>query len=151
MLVSIGTGYLRGFVLQAATLAGGIAGLLIAKANYPNATDFLANFFPKTGTLAVVAFILVFLLVWLLVGLGAQAARAALRLMFLGFFDRLAGAVFGAAQGILLVEVLLVMGGKVHDPTIHSSLHDSHLAGVFRDALPGLHRLIPKNVNPPLR
>lgn len=151
LAMSVIGGVIRGLLTQVAMFVGAFLGLLVANTNYGSATDFLGSFFPKTGTLAAVAYLLVFVLVWLLVALGAQTVRTVLRASFLGCFDRAGGAVFGLVQGILFVEVLVSIGWRVHDPTLHTALHAARLFPVFHRALPDLHRLLPKHLYPPPR
>jgi membrane protein required for colicin V production len=151
LLLSIVYGLTRGLLVQIATFAGGLLGLAIAKSNYQSVTDFLASFVPKTHTLTIIAYLLIVLLVWLLIGIGAQSIRTLLRLTVLGCLDRLGGALFGIVQGLLLIEVLVWLGGGIHNSTIRAGLHDSHLAPMLRDALPHLHHLMPKHIWPPPR
>lgn len=145
---SIFFGMARGLLMLVAATLGAVLGLFIARQNYPDANDFLAAFYPRSPLLATISFVLVFGLVWLLVVLIAATIRGGLRFTPIGPVDKIGGAILGAVLGVLLVESLLVVAGRAHDPSLHASVRASQLAPAFSHVLPGLKALIPSRFLP---
>jgi uncharacterized membrane protein required for colicin V production len=141
-------GMARGLLMLVASTLGAVLGLFIAKQNYPSANDFLAIFYTRTPLLATISYVVVFALVWLLVVLIAATIRGGLRFTPVGALDKVGGAVLGAVLGVLLVEALLVVAGRAHDPALHASVRASQLAPAFNHVLPGLKSLIPDRFLP---
>jgi len=103
---------LRGFLREAFALGGLIAGFLLACWNYQSIATRLQTLIHSaafTQPLAQFAAFLLILMVVLLVAtlLGTLLKRTA-SAVGLGFFDRLLGALFGLARGILLGIVFVM-------------------------------------------
>jgi membrane protein required for colicin V production len=110
IMVGIGilTGVMQGFVKQLAQLVGLVAGLLVARALFGVAGEWLA---PEIGTSVTVAQIIAFVLIWVLVPLGFTVAAAilsrALSVVHLGWVNRWLGSGLGALKYLMIVGVII--------------------------------------------
>ncbi|MDI3493249.1 MAG: rane protein required for colicin production [Desulfomicrobiaceae bacterium] len=116
VLIAIATfftvrGVLRGLVLEVASLAGILVGFLVASSGY----ELLAPWVMRTahlgeGAARFTAFVLLLATTVLLLHGTARLLRGLLRLVSLGWLDRLAGGAIGFAKaGVLAcVAVLLI-------------------------------------------
>lgn len=119
-------GLSRGFVLEFFAVAKWIAAMIVTRLYVAPLTSYLHARFPQPGAAEVLAFGLLFAGVLLAMGLFGGLLKRATSQASLGGFDRLLGAVFGMAKGILLaaIGVLLftlgydvVYGGSASRPS----------------------------------
>jgi len=99
-------GFFRGFVREFFSLLGIALGVYYAANKYTSFTRFF-EFLGKPFLIKVISFIVVFLLIYLLVTLVGVVISKFLKLLFLGFADRILGIVFGAFEGMFLVAAIL--------------------------------------------
>jgi membrane protein required for colicin V production len=110
ILVGIGIllGAMQGFVKQLASMVGLVAGLLVARALFGVAGEWLA---PEIGASVTVAQIIAFVLIWVLVPLGFTIAASilsrALSVMHLGWVNRWLGSGLGALKYLMIVGVFI--------------------------------------------
>jgi membrane protein required for colicin V production len=100
--------FLRGIILELFTLAGLIAGILVASWNYNHVAVYLQRFITSPGIAQIVAFFLIAILAMVLSTLLGKALNRTAHAIGLGFFDRLLGAVFGFARGCLFSTAILM-------------------------------------------
>ena len=101
-------GIFRGLLKELSSIIGVFAGFYAAYTYYAVAARPLSKWISHTGYLNLVSFIIIFCIVFLIISILGVIINYLLKLAFLGWFDRLAGALFGAAKGILIVSVLLI-------------------------------------------
>jgi membrane protein required for colicin V production len=111
-IIGIGAfkGYRRGFIHQLASIAGWIAGFLVARAFYLFVAEKLALYIfdtPVTTTCRVVAFVAVWIIVPLLFTLIASFFTLIAKKLSLGGFNRILGFLFGMAKWALVVGLLI--------------------------------------------
>ena len=105
ILIGVGViqGLMKGSIKQLASIVGFVAGLLLARALFGTVAEQLA---PALGTSITIAQILSFILIWVAVPIGcslvASVLTKALEVVHLGWLNRLAGAMLGAAKMMLL-------------------------------------------------
>ncbi|MGO9317167.1 MAG: CvpA family protein [Terracidiphilus sp.] len=108
LVMSVFGGLTEGFFRSAFALFGLLLGLVLASWNY----GLIAKLFLPLVRIEAIADTIGFLLIALLVmGLAAVAGKVLSKVfhrMGLGCLDRLAGAVFGFFQGVLLVTVVIL-------------------------------------------
>jgi membrane protein required for colicin V production len=99
---------MQGFVKQLASLVGLVAGLLVARALFGVAGQWLA---PEIGTSVTVAQIIAFLLIWVLVPLAFTIVAAilsrALSVVHLGWVNRWLGSGLGVLKYLMLVGLVI--------------------------------------------
>jgi membrane protein required for colicin V production len=101
----------QGFMYEVFSLAGVVAGYLLAAWGYSRVAAWYAPFVKMPWVADVAGFLTVFLAVLLLAGAVAKLARWGVHKGGLRWFDHMLGGVFGLLRGILLVTVVLVAAG----------------------------------------
>ncbi len=101
-------GVLRGLLKELCSLVGLVAGGALAFHFHPPLAQVLVESFGLPAKVcAVVAFLALFLATVLCFALIGMLLSRFIRLIFLGGFNRVAGAFFGLGQGVLLLAILL--------------------------------------------
>ncbi len=115
MIYFIVKGFMRGFVMEVASLFGIVISLYVAKWYGDALMSFILS---ATGWAAevnhVVSFVVVFLLMLIAVRFGAMLVSRLVKLVLLGWLDKLLGAVFSWLKCVLVMSVLLFSFGKVN-------------------------------------
>jgi membrane protein required for colicin V production len=106
----------RGLVREVVALVGWIAALLIAIFASGMVADILPASWGGPAARYLIAFVLLFVLTLMLAALIGWLLSRLLRAVGLGFLDRLLGAVFGLARGLLIVMVLVLLAGLTSLP-----------------------------------
>ena len=147
VLVSVIIGALRGFVKEAAALAGWVLAVVLV----PNSSARLGQHLPfDAGTAAVrttIAAILIVLACILVAHLVGRLLRAAMTAVQLGGPDRVLGALFGIARAVaiwLLVAAVVIHFGLAQRPFWKSSrlapLLEAALGLIAPEFAPSTHR-----------
>ncbi len=102
-------GIFRGFIREAASIIGVIAGFYLAYTYYPRLSLFLLEWVKQNPLLHPMSFALIFLLVLMVVNLLAAGIRQLMSLALLGWVDRFLGAAFGFVKGMVVVVVLFAL------------------------------------------
>mgnify|MGYP002725656356 CR=1 FL=1 len=142
IVISTGISLLRGFFKEAISLATWIVAFWVALRFSADQTHLLESVIDTPSIRAGVSFATLFLVTLIL---GSMINRAMQRLIdFSGFggMDHLLGMLFGAARGILIVSLLVLLAGLTplpQDSWWHESLllpHFQEIAGWLREQLP---------------
>jgi membrane protein required for colicin V production len=136
-------GFRRGFVLEVAGILGAVVALAVARVEYADVRATLEQFAPHSPWLTIVAYLLVFLVIWGAIIIVARKIRALVRLMMLGWLDRMGGVAIGLIQGALLVELLLYFTRRVPNGELRHLANHSTLAPVFLSVMPLLTHFFP--------
>ena len=110
ILVSVVVGIFRGFVKEAISIAALLVAIWAALYFGPQAGNISENWFKSEALQMWFGRVLVFLVILSLGGLLGWGISKLVRLSVLSGMDRLLGAVFGVARGILLVAVAIIGG-----------------------------------------
>ena len=110
ILVSVVVGIFRGFVKEAISIAALLVAIWAALYLGPEAGNISENWFKSEELQMWFGRVLVFLVILSLGGLLGWGISKLVRLSVLSGMDRLLGAVFGVARGILLVAVAIIGG-----------------------------------------
>jgi len=102
-------GLVKGFVRQAFSLIGFILAIILAFRYHPVLGNYLERWIHQPTALTIISFAIVLAVILLLFKLIGLAARAAISAVHMGWFDRLAGAVFGFGKAVILVAVLFAL------------------------------------------
>jgi membrane protein required for colicin V production len=106
---SVLVGLSQGFFRAVCSLGGLILGLALAEWNYPIVAAPLKTFVHDQETANIIAFILIAILVMAVAGVLGALLHKTFKSIGLGCLDRLAGAVFGFFQGVLLVTLAILV------------------------------------------
>jgi len=109
MIFFIVKGILRGFLREAASLAGVILGILLANHFQPRMTEVLKAYLPMSGFLPIVSFALLFATVLMLSNLAGFGLSFLFQKAFLGWVDRTLGAGFAVVKGVILTYLVIVI------------------------------------------
>ncbi|HWZ71450.1 MAG TPA: CvpA family protein [Casimicrobiaceae bacterium] len=101
----------RGLIRVVVSLVGLVAAVLAAIHFSPSASNLLLMLSDNPATRYLAAFALIFIVVVLMCALLGWVLSRALRAIGLGFVDRLLGAVFGVARGVLIVVIAVLLAG----------------------------------------
>ena len=142
LILSAIQGFSKGFVEELAGLVALILGIWVAIHFSDLAGQFLSGTFHLTFKhLHIVAFIVTFILVVILVHIAGSMVNSMVKMVHLGFLNRLAGLAFGAVKGALIISVLLVVFDKI-DNDVHlikpETKSDSRLYTPIRNFAPGI-------------
>jgi membrane protein required for colicin V production len=98
----------RGFVREAFALGGLIVGFLVACWGYESASKRLGGLITSPPLAQFLAFLLIVLVVTAIAGLLGHLLKKTASAVGLGFFDRVAGALFGLIRGAVFAGALLL-------------------------------------------
>lgn len=125
-------GLVKGFVRQAFSLIGLVLAIILAFRYHTILGRYLEQWIDQPAIVTIISFVLVLVVIILLFKLIGLAARAAMSAVTMGWFDRLAGAVFGFFKAVLLVAVLfallIVVTDRPSGPVAESRLAPSAIA-----------------------
>ncbi|HCX90516.1 MAG: hypothetical protein COW04_10260 [Deltaproteobacteria bacterium CG12_big_fil_rev_8_21_14_0_65_43_10] len=107
--ISIVFGVKRGLIKESFTLFALILGIVIASRSYIVGAKILGKIIHNPNVANIVSFVAVFLLVAIFLTLVGILLKKLIRLVQLGWIDRLGGAVFGFIRSSIIVGVLLVL------------------------------------------
>ena len=109
MAGSVLAGLARGFFRSAFSLAGLIAGVALASWNYWRVAAFLKRFIHSAEIADAVAFLIIAFLVMAVAAILGSLLAKLFEKVGLGCLDRLAGALFGFAEGFIFVALCILV------------------------------------------
>lgn len=109
LTISMLAGFMRGLVREALGLAAWVAALLGARMFAPAVAEMLAPYIDHPDIRLVLGFVLVIFVVVMLCGFLIRMINAAIEWVGMGFFNRVAGAAFGAARGALILVLATII------------------------------------------
>jgi membrane protein required for colicin V production len=139
LAISVVVGLLRGFVFELLSLAGWFVAYFMARWFAPVAQQWIHLGEPGAALNHGVAFAAVFVVALIAWGLGARLIRAFIRATPLSSIDRMLGATFGFARGVLALLVVATVVGVSpwnQSPAWRSSQGASWLDAVLRQLRP---------------
>ena len=108
LIASTLVGLLRGLAKEVISLAAWVLAFLLAKSLAPSVTPLMPGA-GAPGLQYAAALVLVFLLVLLVASLLGYLIRQAIEFAGLGIYDRIFGAAFGVARGVVAVVGLALV------------------------------------------
>lgn len=145
ILFSLGISVLRGFMREACSLATWLLAVVITARFSPAASDLLTQWIDTPALRMVTAGIALFVMVWIIGALSTFLIGQLVDVTGLSKTDRLIGAVFGLARGILVVSALILLGSVTtapHKPWWSQSV----LIPDFNPFVHTLQHLLPKEM-----
>ena len=109
--VSVLISIMRGMVREVIALAGWIVAFVVANLYSGTVAAWLPSGIGNESARMLAAFLILFLVVLLAMGLLAMAVSRLVKSAGLSIEDRVLGAVFGLARGVLIVVVFVLMAG----------------------------------------
>ncbi len=132
-----------GLVREVVGLAAILLGVLVAGHYYARLAEDVLLFIKNDKAARVIAFLALFGSVALAGQLAAFLMKRAVSMLLLGWPDHIAGAAFGLAKGLVLVELFLIFFATYPYLGLDKAIDGSGLAHLFLDRAPAVERLLP--------
>lgn len=101
-------GVFRGLIKELSSIVGVLGGFYAAYSYYPQLAKQLARWITNPAWLSISSFLTIFILVFVSVSLAGVVIKYLMNIAFLGWTDRICGAIFGSARGLLIITVILL-------------------------------------------
>lgn len=101
-------GLFRGLMKELASIIGVLGGFFAAYSFYNVAAGYLSGLISNPAYRNILAFLIIFCSVVILVNVLAIIIKYLLKIVFLGWLDRLGGVAFGVVKGVLIVSVIFL-------------------------------------------
>ncbi len=102
-------GVFRGLIKELSAIVGVLGGFYAGYSYYPRVGHYLSHWVANPGYLNIISFFIIFLSVFLVVSFVGVILKYLMNIAFLGWTDRISGAVFGALKGVLITLVLILV------------------------------------------
>jgi len=126
-------GIFRGLLREVCSLLGLVLGGVFAFTFHLPLAQFLQDSFNFPAQLCIWgSFLAIFFLLIILFAVIGFVLHRFVKLIFLGGFNRLAGAIFGIVQGVVILSMLvLALNSSVAPKAVRGTLKNSQLAPPF--------------------
>ena len=141
---------MRGFVREVMALAAWVIAFIVASLLSGSVAGWLTGNIGDESIRALVAFVAVFLGTLLGMSLVALAVSSLVRKAGLGLEDRLLGAFFGLARGMLVVMIVVLLAGLTKLPKQRAwteAMLSAPLEALVGAARPWLPEILARNVS----
>lgn len=101
-------GIFRGLIKEISSLVGVLGGFYAAYTYYMYVAKLLSRWVANTGHLKILSFLIIFFVVFIVISILGVIINYILKIVLLGWVDRICGAGFGTVRGILIVSILLI-------------------------------------------
>ena len=102
-------GIFRGVVREIFSVIGVLGGFYGAYTYYPHMAQLISSWITTPEYQKIISYLAIFSAVVIVVGILAVVIKYLLNIAFLGWLDRLGGAVFGFVKGCLVVCILFIV------------------------------------------
>ena len=137
------TAYRHGFIRETVGLAAAVGGVILAGLYHDNLAESLTVFVARSGWVDVAAFLAILVITTIVGWLLALFLRTAAELLFLGWADRTAGALFGFLKAVLVIQAVIVVFVLRPDVGVTATIHESTIGSFFLDSTPLVRTLLP--------
>ena len=139
LIVPTFSGYLRGLIKSALTLAGLIVGVILASNFYEQLAGAM-TFITSPDIANIAGFIIILAVVLVIAQLLARLLKTTVHAISLGWVDRAGGAVFGFLMGAVFVGAVLATIVKFFGEGV---VTESGIAAILLDKFPLVLGLLP--------
>jgi membrane protein required for colicin V production len=136
--------FMRGLVREIFSLAGLVAGVLIASWNYGRLASLLGGLLSNHAVANAVAFLVIALGIMVAAAILGRLIHATAHAVGLGFFDRMGGAAFGLFRGCL-IGVAILMAISAFLPGVEW-VKNSRLAPYFLEGAHAVSFVVPHDL-----
>lgn len=126
-------GIFRGLIKELSSIVGVLAGFIAAYTYYREVAAMLSNLVSDSAYLNILSFLIIFCVIFFMISIMGVLIKYLLNIAFMGWFDRVCGAIFGMTKGLLIVSVLFIIFTTFlpkRDPLVGESLLAPHVAVV---------------------
>lgn len=147
--LSIILSVMRGLVAEVLSIAGWVAAFFVAKTYTSEILPMMPLDIPTESLRVLAAFLVLFLATLLVATLLTIALSAILKKIGLGWLNRLLGALFGIARGLLIVCIIVFLAGLTDipkDARWRNAMFSAPIEAMVINMLPWLPENIAKHV-----
>jgi membrane protein required for colicin V production len=109
LLFSLIRGVFRGLIKELSSIVGVLGGFYAAYTYYPVAAKQISSWMSHPTYANIVGFMAIFIAVCIVVAIAASLIKYLMKLTFLGWADRLGGALVGTVKGAIVALVIVMM------------------------------------------
>ncbi len=102
-------GVFRGLIKEISSIVGVLGGFYAAYTYYGDLGKLLARWISDTTYLNILSFLIIFVGIFLVISIVGVIIKYILNISFLGWFDRICGALLGLIRGGLIVCVIFIL------------------------------------------
>ncbi|MGD9309201.1 MAG: CvpA family protein [Desulfosarcina sp.] len=102
-------GIFRGLVRELASIIGVLGGFYAAYSYYPYVSRLITAWITNPAYLNILSYLIIFSLVVVIVGILAVVIKYLLNIAYLGWVDRVSGALFGVFKSVLVICVVFIV------------------------------------------
>ncbi len=137
------TAFTAGFIREVVTIVSVVLGVVLAGLFYERLADDIRTFIDSDRAARIAAFLAIFGTTALAGHVVAMLLKETASLLMLGTFDQLAGAVFGFAKGVVIIQVLLILFATYPSLGLGQAISESSLSPLFTERAPILLQVLP--------
>jgi len=141
-------GYRRGLIREGMALGGLAVGLVLATQWNAEVAGLLKPFVGGGRFLNALAYVVVVLLILGVATLLTVVIQRVMRILLVGWLDRLGGALFGAGQGAILAALLLVLVVRFPVMGLDKAVKGSEVATDLLEIVPAILSYLPPELGP---
>lgn len=101
-------GIFRGLVKEVASIIGVFSGYYAAYTYYPLVARILSRWMSNTAYMNILSFLILFCLVFVCISIIGVVLKYLLSIAYMGWADRISGALFGLTKAVLVASIILV-------------------------------------------
>jgi membrane protein required for colicin V production len=135
--------FTAGFIREVVTIVSALLGVVLAGLFYEGLADDIGTFIDSERAARIVSFLVIFGAVAVAGQVAAMLLKETASLLMLGTFDHLAGAAFGLAKGVVIIQVLLILFATYPSLGLGDAISESSLSPVFTEDAPILLKVLP--------
>ena len=117
-------GIFRGLIKEVSAIVGVLAGYYAAYTYYPHLARHLERWISNPGYLNIISFLILFMTVFWVISFIGVILKYLMNIAFMGWTDRITGALFGALKA-LLINIVLVLALTTFLPRNAAIIRDS--------------------------
>ncbi|OIP37171.1 hypothetical protein AUJ95_08510 [Candidatus Desantisbacteria bacterium CG2_30_40_21] len=142
IVISIVLSMMKGLTREVFSLAGVIAGVVVAGKTFEHGAVLLQQWMPA-GIAKPVAFAIITVLVNILINFGGIVLQKLMKIAMLGWVDNLGGIIFGTIRGLILVSIAIIVLLKFPIGSSKELIVSSNIIPTFKSFLQLICLLLP--------
>ena len=136
-------GYRRGLIRTVVPLVAIVLGIIVAGQSYSSMANLLSNWLESSAQAKIVAFAIIFILFMAAMAVASSLLHRFLKLLLMGWVDKVGGLVFGLVIGGLISSAILSLIANSF-PSVEATFAKSALTAFLLDKFPFVLYLLPE-------
>jgi len=136
-------GYRRGLIRTIVPLVAIVLGIIVAGQSYDSMANWLSNWLESSAQAKIVAFAIIFILFMAAMVVASSLLRRFLKLLLMGWVDKVGGLVFGLVIGSVISGAILSLIANSF-PSVEATFAKSALTAFLLDKFPFVLYLLPE-------